>query len=351
MIRKRNQGWQVDVQWNGKRFRKTVRTEVEARALEAHAMNRLKQGVDPAEQARPEDGIQTLEELRVAAFSRHWKGRPNERMSEINSKAVVDLLGRDIHPAAVTTQAIDRLVAELQGKGNSAGTINRKLACLSRILKFGYDRTVIDRLPRIERLREDNSRIRWYTLEEEQRFLQHLRATGRDDFADLVVFLVDTGCRASEAGRLMWMDYSAEERRVTLWKTKNGRSRSVPLPKRVRAVLERRRHLRIGGVSPQDLVFPGWLDKKGKSMPMTNAWRGLMNELGVTGKESVLHALRHTYASRLVQASVPLNVVQQLLGHTSPVMTQRYAHLAPANLAAAVAHLDSVTEQRIKSAV
>jgi integrase len=350
MIRKRNQGWQVDVQWDGRRFRKTVPTEVEARALEAHALNRLKQGMDPAEQARPEHGVQTLEELRVATFSRLWKGRANERMSEINSKAVVDLLGRDIHPAAVTPQAIDKLVAELQAKGNSAGTINRKLACLSRILKFGYDRAVIDRFPRIERLREDNGRIRWYTLDEEERFLERLRATGRDDFADLVVFLLDTGCRASEAGRLRWNDYSPEERRITLWITKNGRSRAVPLPKRVHAVLERRRSLRIGAVSAQDLVFPGWLDKHGRSMPMTNAWRGLMEEIGVKDKDSVLHALRHTYASRLVQARVPLNEVQQLLGHGSPAMTQRYAHLAPANLVSAVAILDRVTEQRIKSA-
>ena len=43
----------------------------------------------------------------------------------------------------------------------------------------------------------------------------------------------------------------------------------------------------------------------------------------------VFHTLRHTFASWLVQAGVPLYTVQRLMGHKSIVMTQRYAHLAP----------------------
>ena len=48
----------------------------------------------------------------------------------------------------------------------------------------------------------------------------------------------------------------------------------------------------------------------------------------------------HTCASWLVQAGVPLLEVSKLLGHSTIEMTERYAHLAPENLKAAVGVLD-----------
>ncbi|MCC8991195.1 MAG: tyrosine-type recombinase/integrase [Streptococcus sp.] len=75
-----------------------------------------------------------------------------------------------------------------------------------------------------------------------------------------------------------------------------------------------------------------------------------------------IHDLRHTCAAWLVNAGIPLTEARDLLGHASVVMAERYAHLAPENVRAAVAVLERAsrsghatvllkTEQRRKAAV
>jgi integrase len=59
-------------------------------------------------------------------------------------------------------------------------------------------------------------------------------------------------------------------------------------------------------------------------------------------QDASFHSLRHTAASWLVMQGVDLYAVGQLLGHRTPRMTQRYAHLSPQYMAGAVGKLDSV---------
>ena len=56
------------------------------------------------------------------------------------------------------------------------------------------------------------------------------------------------------------------------------------------------------------------------------------------------HTLRHTAASLMVQGGVPLYEVQKILGHSTPLMTERYAHLQPGHLVGAVEVLDRAFE-------
>ena len=74
---------------------------------------------------------------------------------------------------------------------------------------------------------------------------------------------------------------------------------------------------------------------------MHHGFASLCKRAGI--KDFRIHDLRHTCASWLVSAAVPLRVVQEMLGHSSIQMTERYAHLAPENLKAVVRVLNRMS--------
>jgi integrase len=74
-------------------------------------------------------------------------------------------------------------------------------------------------------------------------------------------------------------------------------------------------------------VFPGMDVHKAAKALRRACRRAGVAEIG-------WHDLRHSFASQLVCASVPLRQVQVWLGHSTIAMTERYAHLAPGGASA-----------------
>jgi integrase len=332
-VKPRGSAFQVDFRWKGERVRRSFADRGKALAWEAQALDRLEKGLPVAEliaeaEATAGDGW-TMESLKDAVAARFWHGTPNEVNSVRNAEEVAELLGSQRHPKTITAQDIDAMVEKLVKKGNSGGTINRKLAALSKMMKHGQSRGILDRIPAMERKAEKEGRLRWYTAEEERRILRHLEDHDLRDFHDLVIFLMDTGCRLGEAIKLEHRDHDDVHVRFQL--RKGGKSGAVPITTRVREVLQRRKQA-AGG---EGLVFLKWDVHRANYV-----WNGVKKSLGITDDEAVIHAFRHTCASRLVQAGVPIQVVQQWLGHATLKMTLRYAHLAPTNLQQAVSVLE-----------
>lgn len=271
-----------------------------------------------------------LKDAFEGVVARYWAGSKNEVGAIRNARACLDYLGETSCLQDITPQKIEGLVKALRDAGNSNPTINRKLASLSKMLRYAYNMEWTDRIPRIEKTKESKNRIRWLTKEEENKLKDVLLTMKRPDLVNLVTFLVDTGARVGEAIRLEWRDVALNK--VTFWDTKNGESRSLPLTKRVVAMLE-------------------YLKKENQAGPFTainqssfnHAWNDARKVMGLSeDKEFVPHALRHTCASRLVQAGIPLTAIKEFLGHKNIQMTLRYAHLSPDQLQEATNALENV---------
>jgi integrase len=149
-----------------------------------------------------------------------------------------------------------------------------------------------------------------------------------DHLEPLVLLLLNTGLRFGEATQLRHSDINLKDRLITVAGegAKSGRTRVVPMN------LEAHRILSSLKGTAGELLFHGDPGERLKSIK--SSWKALRKEAAISGLR--LHDLRHTFASRVKRGGADLYAVQRLLGHSSPIMTQRYAHLQPDDLRAAV---------------
>src|SRR5262249_5508875 len=134
--------------------------------------------------------------------------------------------------------------------------------------------------------------------------------------ADLIRFLVLTGCRLNEARQLMWSDIHGDIWIKRAGTTKARRTHSVPLLPMALALISRQPRRGPYIFSKADGSHVGSVQK---------VWETARRKAGFLDLR--IHDLRHTVASLALQGGVPLSVVGKMLGHSSPSVTQRYAHL------------------------
>jgi len=117
---------------------------------------------------------------------------------------------------------------------------------------------------------------------------------------------------------------------------KHGRTRDVPLPDNAVRVLREHRHLR------SQVVF---CQEDGERLTRDMIKAPFERVVKASGLHRITpHGMRHSYASQLVMAGVPLKAVQELLGHADIRTTMRYAHLAPRAKASYVQCLDEIPD-------
>lgn len=157
-----------------------------------------------------------------------------------------------------------------------------------------------------------------------------------EDLKDLIIFLVDTGMRISEAVAAMWTDIDAEG--IVVFRNKTGNRTLLPITPRLQEILKKREANIVSAY-----VFPHATVSGAHRTPTTKGIRLAALRAGLNTPEIVkrfgkftAHSLRDTYATRLVKAGLSLYQVQIMLGHASPQQTQKYAHLTTMDIGAKV---------------
>ncbi|MBF0490431.1 MAG: site-specific integrase [Candidatus Omnitrophica bacterium] len=188
----------------------------------------------------------------------------------------------------------------------------------------------------IKKIPEKNNRCRWLTEEEQNNLLSCCQGLTKV----IVTIALKTGMRRDEIFHLKWcqspnsnyVDFESGMIFIHESLAKSDKSRHIPLSNAVRLALQE--VPRVHGV---DYIFLN---------PETNKPLGSIKQSFKTAmikakiQDFRFHDLRHTFASSLVKNGVDLYVVQKLLGHATPKMTQRYAHLKVDQLKEAIKKID-----------
>lgn len=297
----------------------------------------------------------------------HWGERPRytfEQVVEPVLDATTDRAAheRDLYAAkALGPYFSGRALAELTGEdfarhkadrlqSVSVGTLIKELSFLSSSINYankhwdwGIPNVVAGRIPE-----QPQGRIRWLRPTESGALIREAQAARSAPYlADMIRLALNTGMRHRELLRLTWSRIDWQQRLIYFSPDdhKAEREDSLPINQAAMDILHSRwanrqshyttrRGKKTGTDASHVFTFRGRaIASAKKSFATACANAGI--------EDCTIHDLRHTFASRLVQAGVPIATVKDVMRHASIQTTMRYAHLAPENTRQAVALLDT----------
>lgn len=174
----------------------------------------------------------------------------------------------------------------------------------------------------------DNQVENYLDDEQMQRLLAVLRSDKNRPVCLILMMLISTGARLNEILTASWKNVNGNTLKVDAVRSKSKRSRSIPLNDSAMWVLEQ-----LDSKGKSEYLFPSPVfAKEGKDLPFTNITRARVRLFKLAGVSIRAHDLRHGFASMLVSNGRSLYEVQQILGHSDPKVTMRYAHLSSKTL-------------------
>jgi integrase len=252
----------------------------------------------------------------LATHSKNTKTPQGCRRDETSVKNLKDFFGEK-RLNSITPMLIEHYRRARLDKGRSHATVNRETACLKTIFSMAVKsrRAVTNPVKGMKLLREDNVVQNVLSQEDEEKLL----ANAAEHIRRVVICALETGLRLGEILSLRWESVDLVTGFIRVERSKSGKKREIPISDRLRSVLSE------AGKKGRD----GEVFRHMNGKPIKSVREGYANALEgakLTEKGYRFHDLRHTFATRLVLSGTDLATVQTLLGHSTPMMTMRYAH-------------------------
>lgn len=329
-LRLRGKTYWIDVSIEGQRHRVTTGSdsEKEALAFEKEYIKMVMRGeIKPSGSSKEV----TLGDAITRMKKTDWAQARSLSTHLINIGVVEDIIGSGIPLKNITQKVIGDLKLELMQRYEKPATVNRKMAALQRILRVAAaEWGILDAVPMFSKLTENNMRERVLSEAEEVKVFYELYAM-EPTSADYLMLLLYSGCRLSEPlsvskNDIDWTrDVFFVDHKTARF---TGKRRPVMMNEVTKAILHRHFIEYNNSFSHLDRYHLG------------RVFNRALKAAGLEDSGLVIHSLRHTFATRLVNSGVPLYEVQVLLGHSDSKTTERYAKLELDTLSSAVRKLD-----------
>ena len=211
-----------------------------------------------------------------------------------------------------------------QDRGLKASTVSNRLDILKAFIRYLIEKGVVSADVLIKRMiiKVPDSLPKAMELDDEAKILSVI-----DDVRNraMILLLLRTGMRIGELLNTGVGDIHLEERKIEIWEAEKNRiGRVVYFSDDAGDALRSWYKKRDSG---KDFVFYA----KGRNTMSYAAARSMfckyLRKAGLAHKGYTLHCLRHTNASSLLNAGIPLECLRELLGHNSVEVTRRYARL------------------------
>jgi integrase/recombinase XerC len=219
-------------------------------------------------------------------------------------------------------------------KKNTKRTIARKMAAIRSFFNFQVKRGLLSENPAAGvRIPKQEIHIPAYlTVDDMFRLLDSITGTGSLDLRNRAIFetIYSTGIRVSEAASMDTGDVHREAGEIQV-AGKGNRQRRAPIGRQALAAIDTyRRQLQKEIGIPASNDGPLFLNKN-RGRLSTRSIRRILSQLAAACGLTVPvapHALRHSFATHMLDAGADLRIVQELLGHKNLSTTQKYTHVS-----------------------
>jgi len=240
----------------------------------------------------------------------------------------------------VNPRMLSAYKAHRRKEGASPRTVNMELTLMSHAYEIAireWEWVKDNPVKRVTKEKVRNFIERWLTHEDEEKLVKVSSAW----LQDIIVFAINTGLRQSEILDLKWSQIDLTRRTLTILEQKNQGVDTLPLNRTTLQLLGKR----ATDSGMRGYVFPS---ENCTRMDNRNLLRAFYKALKRAGIENFrFHDLRHTFATRLVQAGVDLYSVQKLGRWRDTSMIMRYAHHYPESLRPGIEAIDRDVEKEV----